>query len=130
LISVRRFCGSAVPQFSHKEAYMVRPLLDQDVISEAPELYLHSIGQVFAEFRRSQDSGNVSYGVQIDGDRYFVKTAGDPATTPFLTHAERVGYLRNAAVLAQSIQHPLLPRLYRVIESPEGPMLVYEWRDG
>lgn len=88
--------------------------------------------KVFAEFgARTQDSGNVSYGVEIDGHRYFVKTAGDPADTkPFLPHAERVALLRNAAKLARSCDHPGLPRLHDVIEAPSGPMLVYDFVAG
>src|SRR5690554_4606360 len=111
---------------------MKHPLLDQEAIVSHPVLYLDSVGSVFAEFgARTQDSGNVSYGVEVDGERYFIKTAGDPADRrPRLTHPERVSLLRNAARLARSCSHPALPRLFRVIESPIGPMLVYEWVDG
>jgi serine/threonine-protein kinase len=41
-----------------------------------------------------------------------------------------VEILRNAVRLSQSCSHPALPTLHRVIESPVGPMLVYEWRKG
>jgi hypothetical protein len=55
------------------------PLLDRDVVDLPAEQYLRSVGTVFAEFGAlTQDSGNVSYGVQIGADRYFVKTAGRP----------------------------------------------------
>jgi serine/threonine-protein kinase len=91
-----------------------------------------SIGDVFAEYgAATQDSGNVSYGVQVAGQRYFVKTAGrvdDPV--PPLGHRERVELLRNAVRVAASCAHPALSRLRRVIESPEGPLLVYDWFDG
>src|SRR5262245_13947953 len=109
---------------------MSHPLLDRNSVAEAPGSYLRSVGEIFAEFNRSQDSGNISYGIRIDDERFFVKTAGDPANTPFLTHMERVSYLRNAVKLAQSSSNQHLARLYCVIESPEGPMLVYEWREG
>lgn len=60
-----------------------------------------------------------------------MKTAGDPADSrPYLAHEQRVALLRNAVVLAQSVAHPALCRLHQVIESPEGPLLVYEWVDG
>lgn len=103
-----------------------------DVINEDPERYLRSIGAVFAEFGAlTQDSGNVSYGVQIGAERYFVKTAGRPDDPrPFLNHAARVALLRNAVRLSESCHHHTLPRLHRVIESPTGPLLVYEWLDG
>src|SRR5690606_14915103 len=65
------------------------------------------------------------------GDRFFVKTAGDPAThEPYLGFADRVALLRNAADLARSVTHPALPVLHRVVESPTGPLLVLEWREG
>ena len=111
---------------------MAHALLDCDVIKEQPAKYLSSVGAVFAEFGAlTQDSGNVSYGVQIAAERYFVKTAGNPdGPQPFLKHKSRVALLRNAVRLSQSCRHPTLPRLYRVIESPVGPLLVYQWLDG
>lgn len=111
---------------------MKHPLLDQETIEMQPDVYLNSIGSVFAQFgTKGQGSGNISYGVEVDGERYFVKTAGDPGDNrPFLGYAERVGFLRNAVRLARSCDHPALPRLFQVIESPLGPMLVYEWVEG
>jgi serine/threonine-protein kinase len=111
---------------------MGNALLDRAVISEPPGRYLRSVGTVFAEFgERTQDSGNVSYGVAVAGNRYFVKTAGDPNDPgPVLDHPARVVLLRNAVRLSESCRHPLLPRLYRVVESLCGPLLVYEWLEG
>src|SRR5262245_50580646 len=111
---------------------MPHALLDCDVIDEQPEHYLRSVGTVFVEFGAlTQDSGNVSYGVQIAAERYFVKTAGRPDDPlPFLKHEARVALLRNAVRLSLNCHHHTLPRLYRVIESPSGPLLVYRWLDG
>jgi serine/threonine-protein kinase len=83
-------------------------------------------GEVFATFD-AQDSGNVSYGVRIGERRYFVKTPGrvdDPE------HATRVTWLRNAVEIATSCAHRALSVLDHVIESDEGPLLVYDWFDG
>jgi serine/threonine protein kinase len=100
-------------------------------ILERPINYLHRFGTVFASFGAdTQDSGNISYGVDAGGQRYFVKTAGDPADKPFLDFDGRVALLRNAAYLAEHVRHPLLPAYRGLIESPGGPLLVYEWRDG
>lgn len=108
----------------------MNPLLKPKNIDQPPAVYLQSIGDIFALFN-TQDSGNVSYGVAVNGVRYFVKTAGDPTDTrPYLSHAQRVALLRNAVVVAQSVAHPALCRLMHVIESPQGPLLVYEWIDG
>jgi serine/threonine-protein kinase len=111
---------------------MPHALLDCDVINTDAEQYLRSVGTVFVEFSGLiQDSGNVSYGVQIDAERYFVKTAGNPDDPrPVLKHPARVALLRHAIRLRESLDHFALPRLYRVIESPSGPLLVYEWLNG
>ena len=111
---------------------MSNALLDQEVIHEPPHQYLRSVGTIFAEFGElTQDSGNVSFGVSVAGNRYFVKTAGRPDDPrPVLDHPARVALLRNAVRLYESCPHPLLPRLDRVIESPSGPLLVYQWLDG
>lgn len=109
---------------------MNHPLLSPIAIDQPPASYLHSIGEVFTVFARNQDSGNISYGVMVDGERYFVKTAGLLETQPYLNHAQRVALLRNAVRLAQSMVHPALCQLYHVIESPQGPLLVYEWIEG
>ncbi|WP_157728287.1 serine/threonine protein kinase [Actinopolymorpha singaporensis] len=101
-------------------------------IDDQPVRYLERLGEVFARFGAdTQDSGNVSYGVAVDGRRYFVKTAGDPAdTTPYLDFGGRAALLRNAARLAETVRHPLLPAFHGLIESPSGPVLVYDWREG
>ena len=63
--------------------------------------------------------------------RYFVKTAGQPDDpNPFLNHSERVSLLRNAIRLRRNCDHRTLPHLHHVIESPNGPLLVYQWVDG
>ena len=100
--------------------------------SQSPADFLASSGHIFAIFdRNTQDSGNISYGVEIAGQRYFVKTAGlVDDDTPYLDHAARVEALRNAICLAQSCDHPALPPLRQVIESPNGPMLFYDWVEG
>lgn len=111
---------------------MPHPLTDCPATDLPPLDFLRSVGTVFAEFgAKTQDSGNVSYGVEVGRDRFFVKTAGVPDDPlPVLDHSARTLLLRNAARLSESVRHPLLPPLYRVIESLEGPMLVYPWLDG
>ena len=97
-----------------------------------PAEFVSAAGHTFSVFdERTQDSGNVSYGVAAGGARYFVKTAGlQSANAPALSHAERVALLRNAVRLAQSLAHPALPQLRNLVESEQGPILVYDWVDG
>lgn len=110
-------------------------LLTVQSIDQDPQAFLQSVGELFTSFNQ-QDSGNISYGLTVtdaDGNdrRYFIKTAGDPTNpTPYLDHAGRVALLHNAVRLNQSCDHPALCRLYNVIESPVGPLLVYEWIEG
>lgn len=97
-----------------------------------PAAYLSRAGAVFATFdARTQDSGNLSFGVESNGRRWFVKTAGDPADPkPFLTHEARIALLLNARRLAHAVSHPALPALQGVTQSAWGPMLIYEWAAG
>ncbi|MDX6357612.1 MAG: hypothetical protein QOH37_666 [Nocardioidaceae bacterium] len=112
-------------------------LLSVTTIGADPRDYVGERGTVVAEFAHlTQDSGNVSWLVDV-GDRcLFVKTAGPDAppvpgaAVPYFDHAGRVGLLRNAVELARSCDHPALPRLLNVIESPAGPALVYEAAPG
>ena len=93
-------------------------------VSSSPREFIAGVGEIFAVFDyRTQDSGNASYGVEVGGRRYFVKTAGDPDDddSARLNHAERVGLLRNAAELARSVRHPALPKFHGVVESPRAP---------
>jgi serine/threonine-protein kinase len=94
--------------------------------------YVADLGTVFAVFdRQTQDSGNVSWGVRHDAVRWFVKSAGDPADDrPALPFSRRVALLHNAVRVAESLQHPVCPALYRMVECSDGPLLISEWVDG
>jgi serine/threonine-protein kinase len=108
---------------------MNHPLIKIKIIAQSPGDFLRSIGQVFAVFdERTQDSGNISYGVLAGDRRFFVKTAGMPENSKaHLSHEQRVALLRNAVSFRRSVAHNSLPELLNVIESPHGPTLVYEW---
>lgn len=113
---------------------MQHALLDVDRTSDAPEDYLGAnLGanaRIFARFGpETQDSGNLSYGVEVDQARFFVKTT-DPDADVLLDHSSRVQLLRNATKIAARCQHSVLPQLLNVIESATGPMLIYQWVEG
>jgi len=110
---------------------MAHPLVEIEAIDDELGRYLSTIGSIFATFDREVHSGNVAYGVQVEGVRYFVKCAGQPDSPSCFTLDERVALLNNAIVLAREIDHPLVPKLLNVIDSPtHGPTLIYEWADG
>jgi serine/threonine-protein kinase len=112
-------------------------LMTAKAIVEDPAGYVRRHGTVVAEYGHlTQDSGNVSWLVDVGERRLFVKTAGEMgppapgAPSPYFDHEGRVRLLRNAVDLACSCRHPALPRLLNVIESPLGPALVYEAAQG
>jgi serine/threonine-protein kinase len=49
---------------------------------------------------------------------------------PALDHPDRIALLRNAVRIAASTTHPAISRLRHVVESPTGPMLVYDRATG
>ena len=106
------------------------PLRDIERINGPLGPYLEAIGTVFATFGApAQDSGNVSYGVQVGGERFFVKTIA-PEVEAFCDHETRGALLYNAARLRRSCNHSTLPALHRIVETAHGPALVYDWVDG
>jgi serine/threonine protein kinase, bacterial len=112
---------------------MTTPLLTTQSSPLPPDEYLAALGEVFACFdARTQDSGNISFGVRTGTERYFVKSAGRPDDShSYLSHPERVRLLRNAVRVSESCRHPTLAPLRHVIQhSPWGPLLVYDWADG
>ncbi|MFC4148593.1 serine/threonine protein kinase [Micromonospora mangrovi] len=78
------------------------------------ELTLDSAFVVFD----AQDSGCVSYGVEVSGRRWFVKTA---------TTVRSRRSLRRAARFHAAVRHPAIVRPQYVLD---GPTLVYPWHDG
>jgi serine/threonine-protein kinase len=98
--------------------------------------FVASCGTIVETFDRSQDSGNVSWIVATDAGEYFAKSAGtttEPAPgqpVPYFDHAGRVRLLRNAVAVAASCDHRSLARLRNVVETGDGPVLVYDRAPG
>ncbi len=99
---------------------MIHPLTEVTSIDMPIESYLHQVGEVFQEFGH-QDSGTTSYGVIVDGKRWFVKPSVDPSI---------VESLQRAVHLHTMVQHPALPSLHHTFEIPGGIALVYDWVPG
>lgn len=127
------FTGSASGVESLDRVVGVSELLTANTISELPSAFVGRCGAVLAEYGPlTQDSGNVSWLVDVGQQLLFVKTAGVPGAgapgspPPYYDHAGRVDLLRNAVELAASCSHPALARLLNVLDTPAGPALVYE----
>jgi serine/threonine-protein kinase len=68
-----------------------------------------------------QDSGNISYGVMVDGRRWFVK---------YSENGEMISAMHNAANLNREVRHPCLPSFIDSFTTAKGFALVYEWVNG
>lgn len=124
--------GLVVERRGSLASVAVSALLTATATAEPPDAFVRRHGRVVAAFdHRTQDSGNVSWLVETHDGALFVKTAGVPgspppgAPAPYFDHDGRIALLRNAVELARSCDHPSLPRLHNVVESPLGPVLVY-----
>ncbi|MDF1666999.1 MAG: hypothetical protein P1V97_34970, partial [Planctomycetota bacterium] len=93
---------------------------------------LGTLGDVFVRFdERSQDSGNISYGVSGATPRLFVKTAGKPRSVKTaVDFRAREALLRNAADFYSENKIIGLPQLRRFVETDEGPVLIFDWIPG
>jgi serine/threonine-protein kinase len=114
---------------------LAAPLDQRSGAGPGIEAYLRRIGHVFRVFDR-QDSDCVSYGVEVAGSRWFVKTPTTAASTV---------PLRRAIAFHAAVRHPAIIPLRNVIEHapsvpagndtlPAGvacaPALVYPWVPG
>ena len=99
---------------------MTHPLTEVTAIDVPVESYLREVGEVLRAFRH-QDSGTASYGVLVDGERWFVKASDDP---------DIVQSFRRALHIHATVRHPALPRLHNKFETPGGLALVYDWVPG
>jgi serine/threonine-protein kinase len=99
---------------------MTHPLTEVTAIDVPVEQYLRESGEVFQAFRH-QDSGTTSYGVLVEGERWFVKPSDHPSI---------VESLRRALHLNTTVRHPALPRFRHTFETPGGLELVYDWVQG
>jgi serine/threonine-protein kinase len=81
---------------------------------------LGAMGQIFAAFRE-QDSGCVSFGLEVGGRRLFVKGAVEPRAEPSLARA---------VALHRDVRHPAIVPLLDTISIDGVPALVHPWVDG
>ncbi|MEU6214374.1 serine/threonine protein kinase [Streptomyces sp. NPDC047023] len=84
------------------------------------EAFISSACTVFRTFP-DQDSGCVSYGVQADGERLFVKAAHTART---------VASLQRALAVHEVVKHPRLIPIVHGFTTDDGLCLVYPWVDG
>lgn len=91
--------------------------------------WLLKVGEPFAVFSQN-DSGNISFGVERDGKKYFVKYAGAKTAEYEGTPEDAIARLRQAERVYRALSHPHLIRLVRSMELPHGFALIFQWAEG
>jgi serine/threonine-protein kinase len=90
--------------------------------------FIHRYGVVFKVFD-DQDSGNLCFGVEKDGRRYFVKFAGAPTAQYDGKIADAIERLKETAPIYKDLAHPSLIRFIKAEEIGGGFAMVFEWVD-
>ncbi|MCR8842280.1 serine/threonine protein kinase [Paenibacillus sp. SC116] len=91
--------------------------------------WLKKLGRVFKVFDQ-QDSGNISFGIERNGEQLFVKYAG-ARTEHYTGESEAaVANLKAAAQLYEELSHPALIKLIEHFEAGSGYATVFEWIEG
>jgi serine/threonine protein kinase, bacterial len=91
--------------------------------------WLQTLGKVFRVFAE-QDSGNLSFGIQQEGRRLFVKYAGAETVNYSGDPRDAVKRLKRAAPVYYELRHPSLITLVDHFEVGKGYAAVFEWSDG
>jgi aminoglycoside phosphotransferase (APT) family kinase protein len=90
--------------------------------------FIRRYGKVFKVYD-DQDSGNICFGVQDGGNRYFVKFAGAPAERYKGTPEDAIARLKAIVPVYQDLAHPNLVKLIKAEEVGGGFAVVFEWMD-
>lgn len=91
--------------------------------------FLSKYGKAFKVFD-DQDGGNVCFGVQKDGKRYFVKFAGAPQAHYDGKTEDAIARLKAAVPVYQAIgEHPNLIRFISTDKIGGGYAVIFEWTD-
>ncbi|TVX93538.1 serine/threonine protein kinase [Paenibacillus agilis] len=91
--------------------------------------WLSKLGRVFKVFDK-QDSGNISFGVERNGEKIFVKYAGAQTEHYSGITDTAVASLKAAIHLYEKLRHPTLIRLIDHFEVGSGYAAIFEWVEG
>lgn len=92
-------------------------------------LWLKDYGNVFSVFDQ-QDSGNICFGVEKEGKKFFLKYAGARTVNYDGKVESAVAKLHAAVEIYKQLQHPSLVSLVAAIEQKSGFALLFEWLEG
>ncbi len=91
--------------------------------------WLQELGDVFCVFDE-QDSGNISFGIEKDGMKRFVKYAGAKTLEYSGQPEDAIVTLKRSISLYENLKHPCLINLLEHFEVENGYALVFDWFDG
>lgn len=91
--------------------------------------FISKIGRVFSVFD-AMDSGNICFGVDRDGKRFFVKYAGARTQNYDGEISDAVVRLKNAVKVYEDLQHPYLIRLIEHYPAGDGYVAIFDWVSG
>ena len=91
--------------------------------------FLSEYGDVFCIFD-GQDSGNICFGTEKDGTRYFVKFAGAPTARYQGTAKDAVERLKATVPIYQALAHPNLIKYIESKQIADGFAVVFLWAEG
>ncbi|MCG7343642.1 serine/threonine protein kinase [Sporosarcina sp. ACRSL] len=92
-------------------------------------LWLKKLGNVFCVFDQ-QDSGNISFGIENNGEKFFVKFAGAKPEDFSGDPADAINRLIKAIPVYKQLEHPYLIRLIDHFAIENGNAAVFEWFEG
>jgi serine/threonine protein kinase, bacterial len=91
--------------------------------------FLSEYGEVFCVFEEN-DSGNISFGVERNGLRCFVKVAGLITANAVSKPDQAVSALRNAMPVYHDLKHPALIELVEHGQVDDLYVAVFRWAEG
>ncbi|MBW8349678.1 serine/threonine protein kinase [Bacillus sp. IITD106] len=91
--------------------------------------WLQEFGDVFAVFDQ-QDSGNLCFGIEKDGQKKFVKYAGARTMEYSGEPNDAIDRLKQSVELYEQLKHPYLVKLENHFPVEQGYVLVFEWFEG
>ena len=91
--------------------------------------FMKEYGTVFKIYD-DQDSGNICFGTERDGQRYFVKFAGAPTEQYSGDPADAIARLKKTLPIYSELKHKNLIDLVEAKEIGGGFAMVFKWADG
>ncbi len=119
-----------VPTWYHKGLYL--QILDgiPFLLKEPFDFgFVRKYGKVFGIFDE-QDSGNICFGTEHEGKRYFIKFAGAPTAYYRGLQADAIERLKATVPLYLDLQHKNLIEFIGAEEIGGGFAMIWKWADG